>query len=157
METIWKTLLLLTATALLAGCAKQDDTAAKQLEADILVIEEFLAQKGWTAERSSSGLHYIIDEPGSGLSYPTPNSLVTVAYTGSFTNGQVFDKTNPGQPANFFLYQVIKGWQEGIRLFRKGGRGKLIIPSGLAYGTNPPPGIPANAVLVFDVELVDFQ
>jgi FKBP-type peptidyl-prolyl cis-trans isomerase FkpA len=157
METIWKTLILLTALFLASGCTKQDDTAARQLEADILVIEEFLDQKGWTAQKSSSGLHYIIEDPGSGVSYPTLNSLVTVAYTGTFTNGQVFDKTNPGQPASFFLYQVIRGWQEGIPLFRKGGRGKLIIPSGLAYGTTPPPGIPANAVLVFDVELVDFQ
>ena len=157
MQHLWKTLTLLIVTALMAGCAKQDDTAAKQLEADILLIEGFLAQKGWTAQRSPSGLHYIIEEPGSGVAYPTLNSLVTVAYTGYFLDGQVFDKTNPGQPANFFLYQVIKGWQEGIRLFREGGRGKLIIPSGLAYGVTPPPGIPANAVLVFDVELVDFQ
>jgi FKBP-type peptidyl-prolyl cis-trans isomerase FkpA len=149
-------LLFLGLSALL-GCRK-DDSAAKQLDKDIQIIEEYLAAKGFTAERTASGLHYIIQDPGSGTGFPNVNSRVTVGYKGYLTNEQVFDQSPAGQPISFFLYQVIRGWQEGIPLLRKGGKALLLIPSALAYGPNSPsPLIPPNAVLIFEVDLVDFQ
>lgn len=149
--------ILLLALLSLLGCRK-DDSAAKQLETDVLIIEEYLAAKGLTAERTASGLHYIIQDPGSGTGFPNVNSRVTVGYKGYLTNDQVFDQSPAGQPASFFLFQVIRGWQEGIPLLRKGGKALLLIPSALAYGPNSPSAlIPPNAVLIFEVELVDFQ
>jgi len=140
------------------SCGKEDDTAGKQLEADILIINEYLTSKGLTAEKTASGLHYIITDQGSGLNYPNATSYVTVAYRGYYPNGVVFDQSDAGVPLSFYLNQVIKGWKEGITLFRKGGKGVLLIPSGLAYGPSPQsPQIPANAVMIFDIELVDFQ
>jgi FKBP-type peptidyl-prolyl cis-trans isomerase FkpA len=86
---------------------------------------------------------------------PTINDEVTVFYKGYFLDDSVFDQTS-SDPISFPLGNVIKGWQEGIPLFKKGGKGKLFLPSVLAYGSNPPPGFPKNAVMIFDVELVDF-
>lgn len=150
-------LLILSVVLPVAGCTKYEDGTARQLEEDIQAIEAYLAANSLTATRTGSGLHYIITDPGSGTSFPAANSRVTVGYRGYYLNGVVFDQSPPGQPATFFLNQVIAGWQEGIRLFRKGGKGILLIPSSLAYGPFPPAGIPPNAVMAFDVELVDFQ
>lgn len=152
-----RTPLLLLALLTLLACRK-DDSAAKQLETDIRIIEEYLAAKGLNADRTSSGLHYIIQDPGVGTTFPNVNSRVTVGYKGYLTNDQVFDQSPFGQPATFFLFQVIRGWQEGIPLLRRGGKAQLFIPSALAYGSNSPsPLVPPNAVLIFEVELVDFQ
>jgi FKBP-type peptidyl-prolyl cis-trans isomerase len=80
-----------------------------------------------------------------------------VHYHGYFTNGQVFDSSvDRGERSTFNLNQVIRGWQEGIPLFSRGGQGILLIPSRLAYGNNPRGGIPASSVLIFEVELFDF-
>lgn len=140
------------------SCSKDDEAAAKQLDTDIAIIQEYLASKGLAAQSTSSGLHYIIEDPGSGTSYPTAQSKVTVAYIGYLTNGNVFDQSMAGSPPSFFLNQVIKGWQEGIPKFRKGGKGKLLIPSGLAYGTSSPSSkVPSNSVLIFDIQLINIQ
>ena len=127
------------------------------MEKNMKEIEEYLSDNNLNAESTASGLYYIIDNPGTGEK-PTIQNTVTVHYHGYFTNGNVFDSSiNRGTPAEFPLSQVIQGWQEGIPLFGKGGFGQLFIPSHLAYGENPPPGIPSNAVLIFDVELIDFE
>lgn len=140
------------------SCSKDDEAASRQLEVDIAIIQEYLANKGLSAQSTSSGLHYIIEDPGSGTSYPTSQSKVTVAYIGYLTNGNVFDQSMVSSPPSFFLNQVIKGWQEGIPKFRKGGKGKLLIPSKLAYGTSSPSSkVPANAVLIFDIQLINIQ
>lgn len=119
-------------------------------------IEDYLQENNLTAQSTSSGLYYIINNPGTGEN-PTLQNTVIVHYHGYLTNGQVFDSSiDRGTPLEIPLSNVIQGWREGIQLFKKGGTGHLFIPSHLAYGKNPPPGIPENAVLIFDVELVDF-
>jgi FKBP-type peptidyl-prolyl cis-trans isomerase FkpA len=79
---------------------------------------------------------------------------VRVAYKGYFVDGSVFDESSE-QGISFNLQQVIKGWTEGIPLFKEGGNGILLIPSALAYGTKDKGSVPANSVLLFDVKLIE--
>ncbi|WP_035647902.1 FKBP-type peptidyl-prolyl cis-trans isomerase [Flavobacterium sp. ASV13] len=115
-------------------------------------ITDYIAKNNLTATKSSTGLYYIINEPGTG-EQPTAASRVTVAYKGYFTNGNIFDQSN-ASGLTFSLSDVIKGWREGITYFKEGGSGTLLIPSHLAYGSSARPGIPAGSVLLFDVKLI---
>lgn len=87
-----------------------------------------------------------------------PGDTVTVHYTGAVAaTGIIFQSSlDTGQPVTFPLNQVIKGWVDGIPGMKVGGARRLLIPAAEAYGANPPPGsgIPANADLVFDVQLI---
>lgn len=102
-----------------------------------------------------------IDQQVGNGAYVTPDSTVTVIYTGAVAStGIVFESSaDTGQPVTFKLNQVIKGWQEGLPGTKAGGQRRLLIPASLAYGANPPPGsgIPVNADLVFDITLLSVQ
>lgn len=87
-------------------------------------------------------------------------STVSVHYTGTLTNGQVFDSSIPrGEAFSFQLGggQVIQGWDIGIQGMKVGGKRTLVIPASLAYGDRAIGSIPANSTLVFEVELLDVQ
>lgn len=142
---------------------KQDkENAAKQILIDDKLIQDHLTKGKIKAKKTESGLYYTIKEEGSG-DKAEAGQKVSVNYTGMLLNGEKFDSnTDPQfqhvQPFEFILGtgSVIKGWDEGIALLKKGGKATLYIPSTLAYGPNTPsPKIPANSVLVFDVELND--
>jgi len=131
--------------------------AAKQIATDEKAIQDFIKKNKLTTQKTATGIHYIIERKGNGT-HPVASDKVKVHYKGTKLDGSTFDSSyDRGQPIDFPLSGVIKGWTEGIPLFEEGGKGKLIIPSGLAYGKNAPPGssIKANEVLVFDVELLE--
>ncbi|MDP5199632.1 FKBP-type peptidyl-prolyl cis-trans isomerase [Flavobacterium sp. DG2-3] len=116
-------------------------------------IADYLAKNNLTAKRTSTGLYYIVNEEGTGKQ-PSILSTVTVKYKGYFTSGKTFDQSKDAG-ATFPLNKVIKGWQEGIPFFKEGGKGVLLIPSHLGYGSyDDPRGIPAGSVLLFDIELI---
>ncbi len=118
-------------------------------------IKKFLAQKGWNNYKTTTeGLYYIIDSLGTGTAMPTVSSEVTVKYKGYLLNGTVFDSNDLGYTST--LNKLIKGWQIGIPFFKKGGKGKLVMPSSLGYGSQATGIIPANSPLVFEIELVSF-
>ena len=108
--------------------------------------------------KTSSGLMYEILEEGEGEK-PTATNTVKVHYTGKFIDGKVFDSSlESGEPIEFGLNQVIKGWTEGLQLMNKGAKFTFYIPYNLAYGEQGYPGaIPPYSTLIFDVELLDFK
>lgn len=129
-----------------------------QEELDRQRIEAYLAENGLTAEVHPSGLHYIIEEPGTGAQADEDDTVV-VKYTGYLLDGTIFDRTPGDTTAEFELPRLIEGWQIAIQLLKEGGRGTFIHPSGLAYGARPPFGSPIgpNEVLIFEIELVQVK
>ncbi len=126
-------------------------------------IKEFLKANNLNATRTNSGLYYVITNEGNGAN-AAPGDEVTMNYTGMFLDGKKFDSNidsafNHVSPFKFTLGrgQVIRGWDEGVALLKKGSKAKLILPSAIAYGANGTGGIPGNSVLQFDVELVEFK
>lgn len=108
-------------------------------------------------ETTESGLRYQIIQKGSGAK-AEKGKTVSVHYKGSLTDGTVFDSSyTRNSPIDFALGmgQVIAGWDEGVSLLSVGDKARFVIPSELGYGSRGAGGvIPADAVLIFDVELM---
>jgi FKBP-type peptidyl-prolyl cis-trans isomerase FklB len=100
------------------------------------------------------GLQYQVITNGSG-STPTANDTVTVHYRGTLIDGTEFDSSyKRGQPAEFPVGGVIRGWTEALEKMTVGSKWRLFIPSELAYGERGQNGIPPNSALIFEVELL---
>jgi len=125
----------------------------KQAKSDDTIILKYISDHNLSANKSESGLYYIIDSVGNGI-FPKQASQVRTEYKGYLIDETVFDQSD-SIGVIFSLQNVIKGWSEGIRYFSEGGSGKLFIPSALAYGSKGTTGIPGNSVLIFDVKLLD--
>jgi len=108
------------------------------------------------AKKTDSGLIFKDLKTGDGP-MPKATDKVKVHYTGTLTDGTVFDSSvQRGEPAEFPLNGVIKCWTEGVQMMKKGGKARLVCPSDIAYGDRgAPPKIPGGATLVFEVELLD--
>lgn len=107
---------------------------------------------------TASGLQYEVIKKTDGVQ-PKPTDVVTVHYEGKLTDGTVFDSSvERGSPIDLPVSGVIPGWVEGLQLMHVGEKYKLFIPSELAYGAqSPSPAIPANSVLVFELELLGIK
>jgi FKBP-type peptidyl-prolyl cis-trans isomerase len=110
-----------------------------------------------SSDSSIPGLKITDEKVGTG-SGATAGQTLMVSYTGTLTNGTVFDSTakNGGQPFSFKLGagQVIKGWDEGLVGMKVGGTRKLVIDPSLGYGNQAAGSIPPNSTLIFEVELL---
>jgi FKBP-type peptidyl-prolyl cis-trans isomerase len=128
-----------------------------RLAQDIQEIDDYITNLSppQVAIEDESGLRYIITQQDpTATDTPCLESKIKVKYTGFLSDGEVFDENSTG--VTFTLNGVIAGWQIAFLKFTKGTKATIYIPSGLAYGANTRPGIPANSNLIFFVELIDF-
>lgn len=129
--------------------------AEKNLADEKAFLEQNKAKEG--VFTTPSGLQYEIIKEGSGEK-PALTDKVTVHYRGKLINGEEFDSSySRNEPTTFKLNYVIKGWQEALQLMPKGSTYKFYIPSALAYGKRGNPAIEPNSLLIFDIELLDFE
>lgn len=106
---------------------------------------------------TTSGLQYEVLSQGKGAK-PKPSDIVKVHYHGTLIDGSVFDSSiQRGEPAVFQLDQVIQGWTEALQLMPVGSKYRLTLPPELAYGDQGAGPIPANSVLIFEVELLSIE
>ena len=161
-QTIDYRMVIVSAKTAAEAQAEQASKAAMQGTTDDKLLQDYFGQKGIKPMKTAGGVYYTMEKPGAGAALQS-GQQITMNYTGKLMNGTPFDSNvdpqfNHVQPFQFALGtgQVIRGWDEGVAMFKKGGKGTLYIPSTLAYGANSPsPAIPANSVLVFDIEVVD--
>lgn len=142
--------------SLLTGCQSNDvpcdgtPVTTKAPDTEVATLKQYITANNIQATADPRGFYYTIQSPGTDEK-PTVCSNVTVKYVGKLTNGQQFDSSNG---ISFGLGELVVGWQEGIPLIAPGGKVTLYLPPSLAYGARELPGIPANSILVFDIDLV---
>lgn len=134
---------------------ESDDKAQAQKALDEQA--KFFAEnaKDSTVKKTPKGVQYKMIKAGTGIS-PKMGDKVQVHYIGALLDGTEFDNSvKRGEPLEFPVDAVIEGWQDLLQVMKEGDKVKAWIPSGLAYGeAGVPPMIPANAMLVFEVELL---
>jgi FKBP-type peptidyl-prolyl cis-trans isomerase len=117
--------------------------------------------KAWPqAKESNTGIRYVVEKQGQGPLL-VPGDLVMVHYTGKLLNGKIFDQNfDPKKPFTFRVGRgvVIDGWDQILQMMRPGDKWTVIVPPELAYGRRgSPPRIPADATLVFDIEVLGIK
>ena len=141
---------------------KQKEMAASmenQKGTDDKLLVEYISSKKINATKSKSGLYTAISKNGAGVNAKA-GQFITVHYTGKLLDGTIFDSSVGKDPIEFQLGQgmVIAGWDEGLTNFNKGSKGSILIPSHLGYGPMPAGDkIPANSILIFDIEVVKIK
>jgi FKBP-type peptidyl-prolyl cis-trans isomerase len=149
---------------------KQKKEAAKTLAKDDKDLQEYFKQHNVQPQKTASSLYYTITKEGTG-DMPKTGDTAVMNYTGTLIDGTTFDSNEDTAFHHVSDFQfalgkgmVIKGWDEGIALLKKGSKATLYIPSSMAYGSQSrpggganPKGIPANSILIFTVELKDIK
>ena len=156
--------VILCAVILFSSCSKENNDICKYdacfvaaPASEVSQLEAYLASATITATKHCSGMYYTINAAGSGAT-ATICSTVNVKYKGQLTNGTVFDQS--ATPVSFNLGGLIEAWKKGIPMIKPGGKVTLYCPPSLAYGSQVIKDgagnviIPANSILVFEVELV---
>ena len=136
--------------------AKMEQMKSQNKGAGVKFLEENTKKEGVVV--TESGLQYQVLKQGEGDN-AKPTDTVKVEYVGTLIDGTEFDSTvQHGEPAQFQVDKVIKGWGEALQLMNVGTKLHLVIPSELAYGEQgAAPKIQPNSVLVFDVELISIE
>jgi FKBP-type peptidyl-prolyl cis-trans isomerase FkpA len=145
---------------------KIEEQKAMQLPLDDKALQEYFAKNNIKAQKTESGLYYTIEKPGSGAVIGK-GKTASMMYTGKTLDGTPFDSNidtaighHGNDPLTFQVGQgqMIPGVDEGVALLKKGSKATLYLPSPIAYGPQSPnPKIPANAIMIFEVEIKDVQ
>jgi len=140
--------------------------AEQQKPIDDKMLQDYFAKNNIKATKTASGLYYTVSKPGAGAQI-TKGQQASIMYTGKTLEGKAFDSNvdtavghHGTDPLKFIvgMGQMIPGMDEGIALLKKGSKATLYLPSPLAYGAqSPSPNIGANAILIFDVDVVDVK
>ena len=134
------------------------DKAKLEGDTNLKIAEEFLEKNKKSnpeVKETPTGLQYRILKEGTGSS-PSSTDKVKVHYVGKLLDGTVFDSSvERGEPSEFGLNQVIRGWTEGLQLMKPGAKYQFFIHPKIAYGSRPRPKIPGNSLLIFEVELLN--
>ena len=134
------------------------DKAKLEGDTNLKIAEEFLEKNKKSnpeVKETPTGLQYRILKEGTGSS-PSSTDKVKVHYVGKLLDGTVFDSSvERGEPSEFGLNQVIRGWTEGLQLMKPGAKYEFFIHPKIAYGSRPRPKIPGNSLLIFEVELLN--
>lgn len=154
--------LALVITVLFAGCVKSNDDnkceydpcGIKAPDAEVQAVQAHITSKGITAEKHCSGVFYTVENPGTGKN-PGPCSNILVKYKGYRTDGYVFDQAT--SPVGFNLGGLVNGWRSVLPMLKAGGRIVLYIPPTLGYGNQASAEIPANSIIIFEIDLIDVQ
>jgi FKBP-type peptidyl-prolyl cis-trans isomerase FkpA len=161
-----KHFLMLAITALsftIGSCSKSDEVTPNNCvanntgiptAAEVASLQAYITANNITATLHPDGFFYKIITQGSGAT-PTLTSTVTVKYTGTLTNGNIFDQNTTG--TSFVLSSLILGWRKGLPLIQKGGSILLYLPPSLGYGCSAIGSIPPGSNLIFSIELVNVQ
>jgi FKBP-type peptidyl-prolyl cis-trans isomerase FkpA len=158
MKNILLGFIVLSAVCL--SCSKDEtcsynDSTITASASETAAVESYLTNANITgAQKHPSGFYYKITQAGTGSAVVNLCSSITITYIGKLTNGTVFDQSPVGQTRTFILGELIPGWQRGIPLISSGGKITLYIPPSLGYGSAPHGSIPANSILIFDIELL---
>ena len=124
-----------------------------EIDKELKDMKSYLASKKITAQQTGSGTFVVIQQQGTGASV-TDGDTVAVKYTGRIlATDSVFESSTYTFPLGEAA--VIQGWDEGVKLFKVGGKGTIYIPGFLAYGANARPPFKAFEALIFDVELTN--
>lgn len=146
-------LLAIFLLVLFSGCIKDKACTAVTPSSEEQKIAEFAATHNISSIKHSSGIYYQIMSPGYGAT-PVSNSEITIGYVGKFLDGTIFDQNSR---VKNHLTNFIEGWKIGLPLIKKGGTIRLIIPSAFAYGCTSYQNIPPNAVLYYEINLIDVE
>ena len=148
-------LAFILAPLLFTACGKTSEPCVPATVAsEKAAMVAYCTANSITYTEHASGILYEIMSPGL-TTQPTIANTVSVVYTGKLLNGNQFDAS--ANPVRLALSGVIKGWQIGIPLIKKGGRIKMVIPSSLAYGCAGQGSIAPNSPLYFEVTLTDVR
>jgi FKBP-type peptidyl-prolyl cis-trans isomerase FkpA len=140
------------------GCSYSNQTVSAPIS-EQQVVKKYLDSVGVSATFDPSGFYYSVVGAGSGTP-PSVCSKIMVSYSGQLIDGSVFDQETD---ALFTLGGLIPGWKQGLPHISKGGEIKLYIPPSLGYGSQPLYNnngvvvVPANSILIFDINLVNVQ
>ena len=172
-KVVFSVFIGIVAVVSFSGCLKNSDDgytqtcsydscALKAPSSEIQVIQKYLADSGLTATQTCSGAFYNIISQGTGAA-PTPCSYITAKYVGKLADGSKFDSTETGATFSSYLGNLVRGWVNTLPYLKAGGKIRMYIPPTIGYGSVERKNnagvvvIPANSMLVFDVDLVTVQ
>lgn len=139
---------------LLSSCSTYSDS---DLEAFDDEIQTYVSEEGLKMDSFENGMYYNVHNEGSGEEYIKLTDRVTFHYTGSFLNGEEFQKIRENDAVTFHVRELIVGWQDALSLLKEGGEITIILPPHLGYGSKKTGLIPANSILKYKLKVLEVE